>query len=81
MPNSYALNHLRPGTIAQIIAELIADHADEMDTGEYNFRTEDAKAAYVELLAAGTRCLREEYFWTLIEAAVDKEHGRKENKS
>ena len=74
-------DHLRPQTIARLIAELIADHADEMDTGEFNFNTEDAKNAYADLLAAGTRCLREEYFWTLIEAAVDKEHGRKENKS
>lgn len=72
------LNHLRPITIAQLIAELIADHADQADDDEFIFQTDEARNAYKELLAAGTRCLREEYFWSLIEDAVDRELGRKE---
>ena len=75
------LDHLRPQTIAQIIAELIADHADEMDTGEFNFKTEDAKNAYTDLLDAGIRRCGHRRIFDLIEAAVDKELGHKENKS
>mgnify|MGYP003381922373 CR=1 FL=1 len=75
------LDHLRPQTIAQIIAELIADHADEMDTGEFNFNTEDAKNAYTDLLSAGIRNCGEDEFFNLIDNAVDNELGRKENKS
>ena len=75
------LDHLRPQTIAQIIAELIADHADEMDTGEFNFNTEDAKNAYTDLLDAGIRRCGHRRIFDLIEAAVDKELGHKENKS
>ena len=68
------LNHLRPLTLAQLIAELIADHADEdTDFGEFNFRTEDAKNAYAELLAAGVRNCGETEFFDMIEIAVDRE--------
>ena len=75
------LDHLRPQTIAQIIAELIADHADEMDTGEFNFNTEDAKNAYTDLLAAGIRNCGETEFFNLLDVAVDVELGRKEGQS
>ena len=53
MTNNYLLNYLRPVTLAQLIAELINDHADEDSTGEFTFHTEDAKAAYNDLLDAG----------------------------
>lgn len=66
------LNHLRPATLAQLIAELINDHANEDSTGEFTFHTEDAKAAYTDLLDAGYRLVKEEYFWTLIEEALAK---------
>ena len=75
------LNHLRPTALAQLAAELIADHADEMDTGEFNFNTEDAKNAYTDLLDAGIRRCGHRRIFDLIEAAVDKELGHKENKS
>ena len=74
-------DHLRPQTIARLIAELIADHANEMDTGEFNFNTEDAKNVYADLLAAGIRNCGEDEFFNLIDNAVDNEPGRKENKS
>ena len=74
-------DHLRPQTIARLIAELIADHANEMDTGEFNFNTEDAKNAYTDLLDAGIRRCGHRRIFDLIEAAVDKELGHKENKS
>ena len=67
------LSHLRPATLAQLAAELIADHSEEMDTGQYNFHTEAAKNAYSDVLAAGHRLVREEYFWTLIEEALARE--------
>lgn len=73
MTSSYTLDHLRPGTIAQLIAEIIIDHADEMDTGEFTFRTEAARNAYAELLAAGTNIVRAEHFWDLIEEALARE--------
>ena len=47
------LTHLRPTTLAQLIAEVITDHADEDSTGEFTFHTEEAAQAYRELLAAG----------------------------
>ena len=64
------LNHLRPTTLAQLIAELITDHADEDTTGEFTFHTEAAKAAYTDLLTAGYRLLDETEFWTMIETAL-----------
>lgn len=73
MTSSYTLDHLRPGTIAQLIAEIIIDHAEEVDTGEFIFHTEAAKNAYTELLAAGTNIVREEHFWNLIEEALARE--------
>ena len=81
MFNSYALDHLRPDTIARLIAELVADHADEYDTGQFNFHTEDAKNAYVELLDAGIRNCGETEFFNLLDVAVDVELGRKEGQS
>lgn len=70
MNNSYLLDHLRPTTLARLIAELLNDHADEYSTGEFTFHAEAAKAAYVELLDAGYRLLPEEEFWPMIETAL-----------
>lgn len=73
------LDHLRPLTLAQLIAELIADEADEDgDFGEFNFRTEAAKNAYANLLAAGLRNCDDTEFFDMIETAVDFEFGRQE---
>ena len=65
------LDHLRPQTLARLIAELIADHADEMDTGEFNFNTEDAKNAYADLLAAGIRNCGEDTFFNLLDIEIN----------
>ncbi len=65
------LDHLRPQTLARLIAELIDDHADEMDTGEFNFHTEDAKNAYADLLAAGIRNCGEDTFFNLLDIEVN----------
>lgn len=70
------LNHLRPTTLAQLIAELITDHADEMDDGEFNFHTETAKNAYTQLLNAGCRHVGDDKFFDLIETAVAAEFAR-----
>ena len=75
---SNLLNHLRPLTLARLIAELIADHADEMDDGEFNFQTEAAKNAYTDLLAAGISNCGEDEFFTMIDEAVDTELAHKE---
>lgn len=64
------LNHLRPTTLAQLIAELINDHANEDTTGEFTFHTENAKAAYADLLDAGYQLLDETEFWPMIETAL-----------
>ncbi len=65
------LDHLRPQTLARLIAELIDDHADEMDTGEFNFHTEAAKNAYADLLAAGIRNCGEDTFFNLLDIEVN----------
>lgn len=72
------LIHLRPATLARLIAELIADHADEMDDGEFNFQTEAAKNAYADLLEAGIRSSSENDFFTMLDIAVDTELANKE---
>ena len=72
------LDHFRPQTLARLIAELIADHADEYDTGEFNFRDEAAKNAYADLLAAGIRNCGEDEFFTMLDIAVDAELAQKE---
>ena len=65
------LDHLRPQTLARLIAELIDDHADETDTGEFNFNTEAAKNAYADLLAAGIRNCGEDTFFNLLDIEVN----------
>ncbi len=65
------LDHLRPQTLARLIAELIDDHADEMDTGEFNFHTEDAKNAYTQLLDAGIRNCGEDIFFNLLDIEIN----------
>ncbi len=65
------LDHLRPRTIARLIAELIDDHADELDTGEFNFHTEAAKNAYSQLLDAGIRNCGEDTFFNLLDIEVN----------
>lgn len=70
------LDHLRPTTLAQMIAEIVADHADELDDGEFNFRTEAAKNAYADLLDAGIRNCGDNEFFNLIETAVEYELGK-----
>ena len=65
------LDHLRPQTLARLIAELIADHADEMDDGQFNFKTEAAKDAYTDLLDAGIRKCGHRDFFTLIDNEVN----------
>ena len=70
MTNNYLLNYLRPVTLAQLIAELINDHADEDSTGEFTFHTEEAAQAYRELLVAGEDNIGDDEFWALIESAL-----------
>lgn len=65
------LDHLRPQTIARLIAELIADHADETNIGEFDFHTEAAKNAYADLLAAGIRNCGEDTFFNLLDIEVN----------
>lgn len=67
------LDHIRPATLAHLIAELLVDHADEMATGEYNYHTEAARNAYADLLAAGRRNCGDDEFHALIDIAVDHE--------
>ena len=64
------LNHLRPTTLAQLIAELVNDHADEVSTGEFNFHTEEAAQNYRAILAAGQNNVGDEEFWAMIETAL-----------
>lgn len=65
------LDHLRPQTLARLIVELIDDHADMMDTGEFNFNTEDARNAYSQLLAAGIRNCGEDTFFNLLDIEIN----------
>ena len=65
------LDHLRLQTLARLIAELIDDHADEMDTGEFNFHTEAARNAYADLLAAGIRNCGEDTFFNLLDIEIN----------
>ncbi len=64
------LFNLRPGTLAQIAAELLADFADEDDTGEFHFRTGAAKHIYNDVLAAGKDIEGEAEFAKLVELAL-----------
>ena len=72
------LDHLRPKTLARLIGELIADHAEELWDGEFNFKTEATRNAYADLLAAGIRNCGKTEFFLMVEIAVDEELGRKE---
>ena len=73
MTSSYALDHIRPMTLAQLAAELIADHAEEMGPDSYNFLTEAAKNAYSELLEAGIANCGEDAFFEMLNAALAAE--------
>ena len=70
MTTNYLLDHIRPTTLAQMIAEIINDHADEDNTGEFTFHTDAAAQAYRELLAAGENVIGGDNFWPLIESAL-----------
>ena len=39
MTTNYLLDHIRPTTLAQMIAEIINDHADEDNTGRFESRS------------------------------------------
>lgn len=71
MTTQQLLAYLRPDTLARLAAELITDEADELDTGEFNFRTEAARRAYALILDAGCDNAGETDFFNLIEIALD----------
>lgn len=73
MTSNFALDLVRPAALAQLAAELIADHAEEVGPDSYNFRTETAKNAYSELLAAGIANCGEDTFFGLISEAREYE--------
>lgn len=64
------LNHLRPATLAQLAAELIADHAEEIGNYTFDFHTEAAKNAYSDILEAAVATYGEAEFFSLFSAAL-----------
>ena len=73
MTSSCALDHVRPTTLAQLAAELIADHAEEIGPDRYDFQTEAAKNAYSDLLATGIASCGEDRFFEMLNAALAAE--------
>lgn len=73
MTTNFLLSHLRPTTLAQLAAELIADHTDDIDANSYNFHTEAAAAAYRDLLAVGIANCGEDEFFTILDDALAAE--------
>lgn len=69
------LNHLRPTTLAQMAAELVADHTDDMQATSYrfDFHTEAAAAAYGDLIYAGIANCGTEEFYALLDDALAAE--------
>lgn len=63
------LNHLTPATLIALTAELIHNHAEPLQRG-WNFRTEDAAAAYRELVDEGTRLMGDATFFDLLDDAL-----------
>ncbi len=70
------LDHLRPETLAQIIAELLADHADEDCATGYDFHTEAAAAAYSDVLTTGRRRCGEDKFHQLVDLMVGRQDSQ-----
>lgn len=70
------LHHLRPHTLAQMAAELVMDHAENVghnDEFAFNFNTEAAKNAYSDILGAGIANMGESEFFSLLEEALSRE--------
>lgn len=65
------LKHLRKTTLAQIAAELIVDHTQDDGRLPYFFNTEEAKAAYDEVMAAGRDRFGMDEFANSVEAACE----------
>lgn len=63
--------YFQPETIADLIAELVANHAEMDETGEFLFNSEDARNVYAVLLDAGIRNCGQTRFFDLVDAAVD----------
>lgn len=69
------LHHLRPSTLAQMAAELVMDHAENVghnDEFAFIFHTEAAKDAYSDILTAGFAQVGETEFFSLLEAALSR---------
>lgn len=72
--NTYT--HLRPATLAQLAAELVIDHADDLadnDDYAFNFRTEAAKNAYVDIQEALVDAIGEPAAFDLLDQAIARE--------
>lgn len=72
--NTYA--HLRPATLAQLAAEIVIDHADDLSTnGDYafNFKTEAAKNAYVDIQEAIIDAIGETAAFDALDQAIARE--------
>lgn len=69
--NEVLLKHLRKETMARIAAELVIDHTQEGGYLPYFFNTEEAKAAYDEVVAAGSYRFGEDEFNECVEAACE----------
>ncbi len=65
------LDHLRRETLARIAAELIVDHTQEGGYLPYFFNTEEAKAAYDEVMTAGRDRFGVNEFANSVEAACE----------
>jgi hypothetical protein len=65
------LKHLSPATLAQLVAEILTNHADVDEIG-VDFHTEDAKAAYDTICETGASLTNDEVFNDLIDIALDE---------
>lgn len=65
------LKHLRKTTLAQLAAELIVDYTQDDGRAPYYFQTEEAKAAYDEVMATGRARFGVDEFANSVEAACE----------
>ena len=70
-------SHLRHATLAQIAAEIVIDHVENVDTAPgdsyYNFRTEDAANAYNDIIRGLVDALGETAAYDLLDEAIARE--------
>lgn len=70
------LYYIRPLTLAQMAAEIVIDHAEDVSYNAdyaFNFRSESVKNVYAEVVGAGIANAGVDDFFQMLHEAISRE--------